>query len=140
LVGKVIVVGDSGNPHDNKSDKGSGQGGYDKSKGSGKSGYDQSRKKPRFQSLDKDNSEKKGEDLPKECTICGIPHGGECSMKHHPNANLSGKPWKDSVSGKLFKPFKWDKLPKYKKLSDDKKSLIPYDNKERQSSSGNKKG
>jgi hypothetical protein len=127
MVGKVTVVGDSGNHHDNKSDKGSGQGGYDKAKGSGKGGQDHNKKKPRFNNSEKDYSDKKGEDHINECTVCGVPHKGECTLRNHPNANLSKLPWKESVNGKLFaalRPVSWKKLPKYMKLSDDKKSLI----------------
>ena len=104
LVGKVIVLGDSGNPLDNKPDKGWSQGGYDKVKGSGKGGYDHNKKKARFSSSEKDNSDKKGEDPIKECTFCGVPHGGQCVLKNHPNANLSTKPWKESMYGNCLHP------------------------------------
>ena len=123
MVGKIIIIGDS----DHSSD----QGKFNKG-GSSKTQYGGEKKKPRTSFSESAKSDKRQEkrDGGVTCNTCGKSHSGDCRFKNHPNANNSKLPWKDSYFGKIFQSLDWTKLPEHKCLSADKKSLIPWENKE----------
>jgi hypothetical protein len=62
------------------------------------------------------------------CNSCGRYHKKElksCDLAQHPDRNKSGAAWKDSYMGKIYKDSHgMDFIKPFKKLSNDKKSLV----------------
>ena len=73
---------------------------------------------------DSNSDSKKGK---VDCRGCGKTHRIPCKLHGHPDYNRSHLPWKQSRQGISYASLGMSQLPYNQKLSDDKKSLVQYE-------------